>query len=231
MKEDIEVEWFGHSCIKIRINRTTIFFDPVRKNNLLGTTLTSETGKDISAIFISHDHWDHFDAEAILMLCSHDTRIYCEQSVAAPLSHRMTFDANNLEELRKNSERIIVVKRSEIIELDDVKVKCLGATEGISFLLESRGKKILFMGDSVATTEMVREKPSVVFFPVWAIRNEEGALDDFLSLAKESICIPMHYHTNRSALPNFYADVQEIRRLLPEDVNLRILERNREYKI
>jgi len=73
---DITIEWYGHSVFKMQIAGKTLFFDPVRKNKLLGTTLEPATENNISAIFITHEHWDHYDAETILALSSSETKIY-----------------------------------------------------------------------------------------------------------------------------------------------------------
>ena len=87
------------------------------------------------------------------------------------------------------------------------------------------------MGDSVATKEMIKEKPDVVLFPVWAVRGEEARLDEFLELASTALCIPMHYHTHTDGLPNFYIDEKEVEKLLPGNIELMILARNEVHEI
>lgn len=228
---DIRLTWFGHSCFKIEIDEKSLFLDPVRRNALLGTTLEPLKERRVSAILVSHDHWDHYDAETIMALAPANTSIYCPRSVANSLSHRMTFDVNDINELEKLQERLIIVKKGDIIKINEVTVKCLEASEGLSFLMLGIDKKILFMGDSVATNEMIKEKPDVVLFPVWAVRGEEAKLEEFLELAMVSQCIPMHYHTSQEALPNFYIPPQNIQELLPSNMNVKILEKDRPYKI
>ncbi|MEE9151041.1 MAG: MBL fold metallo-hydrolase [Thermoplasmata archaeon] len=230
-RSDITLEWFGHSCFRIEIDRMFLYFDPVRKNRLLGTTLEPHYEKKVSAIFVSHEHWDHYDVETILALCSPRTRIYCPKSVAGSLFHRMTFEVGNLRELQKTKERIVPIKKESIIQINEIQIRCLKASEGISYSIESRDKKVLFMGDSVATDEMIKVRPDVILFPVWAVRGEEARLNDFLELAKGELCIPMHYHTSSDALPNFYLESEELLGLLPKNVNTKILDRNRTYRV
>lgn len=198
---------------------------------MLETTLDTANEKEVRAIFISHDHWDHFDCETILKLLFSDTRIYCPEKVCNSLYHRMTFEAksqDNLEELKK---RILPVTMGEIIDLYEIKIKCIRASEGISYLFLCGEKKILFMGDSVATTEMIGEKPDIVLFPVWAVKGGEAKPKTFLELAKGSRCIPMHYHRNPDALPNFYVSSEDFQDLLRTNEDMEILERNKPYQI
>ncbi len=207
------------------------FLDPIRRNIMLETTLDPGIEKDITATFISHDHWDHFDCDTILRLLSSDTRIYCPDVVVNSLYHRMTFEAkspDNFEELKK---RVLPVTMDEIIDLYEIKIKCIRASEGISYLFLFGDKKILFMGDSVATNEMIAEQPDIVLFPVWAVKGEEAKPKDFLELAKGSRCIPMHYHRNPDALPNFYVSPEDFQDLLKMNVDVEIFERNRPYQI
>jgi hypothetical protein len=41
----------------------------------------------------------------------------------------------------------------------------------------------------------------------------------------------MHYHTDRNALPNFYVDAEVIEKLLPDNIKMRVLERNKIYNL
>ena len=226
----IRLKWFGHSCFRMEINKTCLFFDPVRKNNLLGTTLEPQKEKYVTAIFVSHDHWDHYDAETIIALCSADTEIFCPTSVANSLLHRMTFEVSNIQELNKLKEKVVTLKKEDIIKINELQIICLEASEGLSFLIVDYDKKLLFMGDSVATKDMIEQKSNVILFPVWSVKGEEARTEDFLALAEGKLCIPMHYQTTPNALPNFYVDIKEIMELLPQ-VNIKVLEKNRTYHI
>ena len=229
-KEGLALQWFGHSCFRININETNLFFDPVRKNDLLRTTLDPKKENTPSAVFISHEHWDHCDPDTILELCSQSTIIYGPKSIENPIIHRISFEAAHLKELKEASKRISMVKPDDILLVDDIKIKCLKAQEGLSYLLLVSDKKLLFMGDSPATSEMISESPDIILFPIWAVKGEEAELDDFLKLATDSLCIPMHYHTTSSALPNFYVNLKEINELIP-DVNMKIPKRNEVFLI
>lgn len=229
--DKIILEWFGHSTFKIEVGEISLFFDPVRVNYSLGTTLNPNEEKSVSAIFVSHEHWDHFEAGSLLALSTPPAKIYCPMSVIGPLVTRMTFEVSTEKDLKKLRERISQVKKGDIVKLNEVQVKCMEASEGISFLILYKDKKILFMGDSLATSEMINEKPEVVLFPVWAVKGEGSNLEEFLVLAKESLCIPMHYHKTPEGFSQFYADPQKIKELLGPNVNMMILEKNKPYQV
>ena len=182
---DMALEWFGHSCFSIEVCDTVYYFDPVRVNDMLGTSLSPGKKEAASAIFVSHEHWDHYDADTILALCSSGTKIYCPQPVASLLSCRMTFEAAGLEGLRTLVEKIVPVKKGDTIELEGPVIECLEASEGLSYLIVHEGGKMLFMGDSVATGQMIDEGPDVILFPIWAVKGEGAKMEEFLDLGYE----------------------------------------------
>ncbi|MCK5347014.1 MAG: MBL fold metallo-hydrolase, partial [Candidatus Heimdallarchaeota archaeon] len=203
---DITIEWFGHSAFKIQIAGKILFFDPIRENKLLETTLEPAAENNVSAIFISHEHWDHYDADTILSLSSPDTKTYFPFSVASHFGCRLTFEAEDLHSLQKLTQTFSPVQINDEIKIDGISVKCMEATEGLSFLIKYGQKKILFMGDSIALERMIEEKPDIILFPIWAVEGDEADMDTFLKLAGESICIPMHFHSNPDSLPNFFIE-------------------------
>ena len=223
---DITIEWYGHSVFKMQIAGKTLFFDPLRKNRLLGTTLEPATENNISAIFITHEHWDHYDAETILALSSSETKIYCPLTVASPLSCRLTFEAEDIQSLQKLTQSFSPVRSNDEIKIDGISVKCLEATEGLSFLIKYGQRKILFMGDSLALERMIEEKPDIILFPIWAVEGEEADMETFLKLAGEKICIPMHFHNNPDSLPNFFIESDKLQNLFHENIKLKVLERD-----
>ena len=223
---EITIEWFGHSVFKMQIAGMILFFDPIRENRLLETTLEPAAENNVSAIFISHEHWDHYDADTILALISPETKTHFPFSVASPFSCRLTFEAEDIQSLQKLTQSFSPVRINDEIEIDGISVKCLEATEGLSFLIKYGQKKILFMGDSLALERMIEEKPDIILFPIWAVEGEEADMDTFLKFADESICIPMHFHNNPDSLPNFFIEPEKLQNLFSQNIKLKVLERN-----
>lgn len=230
-KNEIALEWFGHSCIKLQVDNKSYFLDPVRNNSMLCTTLIPQNEGEVYAIFISHEHWDHCDADTIIQLISPNTKVYCPLPAVNSLIHRMTFEVKSQKELDKLKEKIVVKKRGEIEEIHGFEVFCLEASEGLSYVFQVDEKKILFMGDSVATREMIKIEPDVILFPVWAVHGQEAKRKEFLELGKESLCIPIHYHSDSKALSNFYISQKNLFKILPKEINLKILKRNESIKV
>lgn len=228
--KSFELTWFGHSCFRIVSQKSIHFFDPVRSNKLLGSILEPENVQKPQTIFISHEHWDHCDPITVFNLCSESTMVFGPQSIENPLIHEMTFNAKDLDDLKQVSQRISIVKPDDLLHLKDIRIRCLPAQEGLSYLLLFGEKKLLFMGDSHANSEMIKESPDIILFPIWAVKGEEAKLNEFLTLAKDALCIPMHYHESPGALPNFYVDMNEVEELL-ENVNMKILKRGEPIKV
>ncbi|MFH0816266.1 MAG: MBL fold metallo-hydrolase [Methanobacteriota archaeon] len=222
---NVRIMWFGHSCLKMQTGNTSLYLDPVRENHLLRTTLNPRKERKASAIFISHEHWDHFDSNTVMALSNDSTTICCPRTVGEPLSLAMSFEAKDIDGLRKLFKRMRPCNVGDSVDIAGVQVRVLQATEGLAFLIIYNGKKILFMGDSIATKAMIKEAPDIVFFPVWAIIGKEANLDSFLKLGEGATCIPIHFHNSKKSFPNFYAKVSDIRKALPRNVKIVFMKR------
>lgn len=75
-KTDVEITWFGHSLLLIRIGEKNVLMDPMFAErsspvSFAGPKRFSHPGIEIKelpridAVLISHDHYDHLDMEAI----------------------------------------------------------------------------------------------------------------------------------------------------------------------
>lgn len=95
--EDVIV-WFGHSSYFLQIDGKKILVDPVfsgAASPIKATTksfngsdiYTTEDIPEIDYLFISHDHWDHFDYETVLKLKSKVKTIICGLGVAEHLEY------------------------------------------------------------------------------------------------------------------------------------------------
>lgn len=230
-KNEIELEWFGHSCIKLQVDNKSYFFDPVRNNSMLCTTLIPQNEREVYGIFISHEHWDHCDADTVMQLMSSNTKVYCPLPAVNSLIHRMTFEVKSQKELEKLREKIVIKRKGEVEKVQGFEISCLEASEGLAYVFQVDEKKILFMGDSTATREMIKIEPDVILFPVWAVYGEEAKRREFLELGKKSLCIPIHYHSEPEALTNFYIPQKSLLKLLPKEINLKILKRNESIKL
>ena len=90
--------WFGHSSYFIQIDGKKILVDPVLSGYASpisflikafnGTNIyTPEDIPEIDYLFISHDHWDHLDYEAILKLKPKIKKVICGIGTGAHFEH------------------------------------------------------------------------------------------------------------------------------------------------
>ncbi len=94
--DDFEVVWFGHSTLLIEIEGLRILTDPVWSDRsspfqFVGPKRFYEPLVELvdlpplDAILISHDHYDHLDADTIRQLASLDVQFYVPLGVGAHL--------------------------------------------------------------------------------------------------------------------------------------------------
>ena len=225
--DTMEITWFGHSSIGVVVGSESLFFDPIRENKMLSTCL--KPTRKATAIFLSHEHWDHCDDVTVRSIGNLKTKIIGPKKALANLFFpSLTFELESVQEMEsffsKKNPYVHHVTSGDHIHLEGCAVRCLPSSEGLAYLIEGK-KNILFMGDSVANSEMIDTKPDVILFPVWAVRGEEADLDMFIKFPDEALYLPMHYHTSKKGLANFYVQEEELKKLLPESKNIRIMQR------
>lgn len=90
--------WFGHSSYFIQIDRKKILVDPVlcgyaspfsfsTKAFKGANVYTAEDMPEIDYLFITHDHWDHFDYETVVKLKPKIKKVICGLGTGEHLEH------------------------------------------------------------------------------------------------------------------------------------------------
>jgi L-ascorbate metabolism protein UlaG (beta-lactamase superfamily) len=90
------VTWYGHSAILLEIDGNKILIDPMFGNASAPVSFTSkrfkyqqpipiESFKDIDAVILSHDHYDHLDYNSIIKLKPHVNHFYTALGVGQHL--------------------------------------------------------------------------------------------------------------------------------------------------
>jgi len=216
----VYLTWFGHSSVRFETARTSCLCDPISDPDLLSEIPPLETPP--KAIFVSHEHWDHFHPETIRQVAGEATIIYGPKEVI---------------DLAKKDERLSglckrAVEPGDAIDIGDVACEVVSASEGIAYVLTFKRDDIvvLFMGDSVLLEPMKSIKADLVFFPMWPFKDPRSGreLADFL---KSSISIPMHYHHDASAKQNFFIDKEKFAALTDPIGTVRPLSRGQGYDV
>ncbi len=194
-KYSLEIKKIFHSCFLISYpDKVNILIDPYFNNKVLGTLCLAEKNElkkedlpKIDIILISHEHFDHFDKEAIEFLIKRDSPI-----IVAPM------DVTKQLILDKNKVR--TVKVDDNIVVSTIKIKVLPAQHPqsyypVGYIIEKNDKKIYFAGDTNVLPN-IRENIDIAILPSGGIFTAD--IFEFVSMARQLKCnivIPMHYNT------------------------------------
>jgi len=172
----MEIKILHHATIKIVVNKT-IYFDPYD---------ISEELHDADYIFITHDHYDHYDKEAISKIKKATTKIIVPKVLS-------------------NEENNLVVEPNKKYTIDDLSFETLPSYNldkpfhprekdyvGYNILLQD--EYFYIMGDTDQTKEAEKVLTDVCFIPIGGIYtmdvNEAAA---YINRIKPKIAIPIHY--------------------------------------
>jgi L-ascorbate 6-phosphate lactonase len=165
-------------------------------------------------LIISHEHYDHFDVDAIEDMMKNGRTIVYTNSVAAAQMIGMGIDAS----------RICVMEKGHPITLDDsilLPVDCDHselAPEAMGVILEFSRVKLYYAGDTALTPNRLHvpleAQPDVAILP---INGAFGNLDsksaaEYAALLKCRFLIPCHFWT----FPLHLGEPMSLIRLMPE---------------
>ena len=174
----MKIEVLGHASVKLTGEKVT-YFDPYN---------IKEKYHDADYIFITHDHYDHYDLESILNVKKEDTKIV-------------------LPECLKDRENYMVVEPNREYTIDNIKFETIRAYNtnkqfhprdkkyvGYNICLE--GEFFYIMGDTDRTLETDMVKTDTCFVPIGGTytMNVSEAID-FINDLKPKRAIPIHYGT------------------------------------
>ena len=154
-----------------------IYFDPYK--------ITNEY-HDADYIFITHDHYDHYDEESINNIKKDSTKIIVPKC--------LEFKTNNL-----------VVEPNKEYKIDDLSFKTIPSynlnkpyhpkeKEYVGYLINIEGINYYIMGDTDVTNEALEVRPDVCFVPIggtYTMDYEEAV--DYINKINPKKVIPIHY--------------------------------------
>jgi L-ascorbate metabolism protein UlaG (beta-lactamase superfamily) len=158
--EDVLV-WFGHSSYFMQIDGKKILVDPVLSTHaspfsfsvkaFSGTNVYSaEDIPEIDYLFISHDHWDHLDYDAIMALKPKIKKVICGLGTGAHFEH-WGFLPEQIIEMDWNEDRILedgFVVHSTPARHFSGRGLARNKSLWLSFVLQTPSMKIFVGGDS-----------------------------------------------------------------------------------
>ena len=192
------------SSIRIATDKI-IYFDPFK--------IESEA-HDADYIFITHDHYDHFDLESIKKIIKEDTIVIFPDSMFMKIVPYI--NRNNARGVNPNEEyNINGLLFSTIPSYNLNKDFHPKANKWVGYLLELEDQKVLVTGDTDATEELLNTKCDIAFVPIggtYTMTYEEAA--KAINTIKPKVVIPTHY----GSIVGNKSDEQAFANLLHNDI-------------
>ena len=231
--DEINIAWIGHSTILMNLFGTIIVTDPVLFEKIgldifgitIGQSRYSEPALEIGKfpcpdlILLSHAHFDHMDYKTLSSFTDmYPGKINC---ITAFNTLDVIADLNwkSLKELDWNEEYFLNdVKFSAIevkhfgwrypFERDRSRGYFKNGRSFNAYLIEKKGKKVLFGGDTAMTNKFIPFGGiDIAIMPIGAYNpwksnhcNPEEALKMAANDLKAKVFIPIHCHTFRQGL-------------------------------
>jgi L-ascorbate metabolism protein UlaG (beta-lactamase superfamily) len=191
MLENVTV--FCQSAIKIS-KKKTIYFDPFN---------IEEEYHDADIIFVTHDHYDHFDVKSIEKVRNNNTYIVVPASLKDSVD---MFDKNHIQIVDPEKAYIVDGISFSTKRAYNVNKKFHPKENNwVGYLVSIDGHSYYAMGDTDDTPEARSVTCDVLFVPIGGIytMNKEEALN-CANTIKPKVCVPIHYGavvgTERDAL-------------------------------
>lgn len=179
------IEWLGHSTIKINNQNQVIYIDPYN---------IKQDYNDADMIFITHSHYDHFSEEDINKVKKENTNIIITEDVFEK-TLSLGFKESN----------IITVKPNESYQIDNIKFDTIPSynvnkkfhpkeNNWVGYVIDINGVKYYIAGDTDITDENKMIKCDVAFLPVggtYTMDFEEAA--NLANIIEPKLVVPIHY--------------------------------------
>lgn len=198
------------SSIKITENKI-VYFDPYE--------ITTNVN-DADYIFITHDHYDHFDVRSIEKLKNIHTIIVMPKSIEYKIS-----------ELNIDSDRIFLVEPNMKYNLDGVTFWTIPSyninkdyhprdKNYVGYILNMDNTSYYIAGDTDLTEESREVKADVAFVPIggtYTMDKVEAAT--LINIIKPKLVIPTHY----GSIVGYKTDGEDFKNLIVDDIECKLL--------
>lgn len=177
----MNIEVFTQSAIKLS-GKEKIYFDPFK--------ITTEY-HDADFIFITHDHYDHYDESSIRKVMNNQSILIVPKILK--------------EKAELISENIMVVEPNKHYELGNIAFDTLPAyniekdfhpksKEYVGYNLELDGCKYYVMGDTDVVREIKQVKTDICFVPIGGYYTMDvNDAAEYINEIKPKKVVPIHY--------------------------------------
>ena len=177
----MQIEAFTQSAIKISATKI-IYFDPYQIKNEY---------HDADYIFITHDHYDHYDESSIKNISKETTTIIVPECL---LDRVKTITNNYITVLSEHSYMVGDISFETISSYNINKSFHPKENSYVGYNVKIEGKKIYVMGDTDVTNEALKVKCDICFVPIggtYTMNVKEAA--DYINTISPKLAIPIHY--------------------------------------
>ena len=169
-------EVLGHASVKL-IGDKTIYFDPYN---------IKDKYNDADYIFITHDHYDHYDLESINNVKKDNTKIIVPKCL-------------------EDKEHYLVVEPNKTYTIDDLEFDVIRSynpdkpfhpieNDYVGYNVHVEDELFYIMGDTDRTCETDSVKTDICFVPIGGTytMNVKEAIN-YINYLKPKVAIPIHY--------------------------------------
>ncbi len=177
----MEINVITQSAIKIKEDKI-IYFDPYQ---------IKDKYKDADYIFITHDHYDHYDEESIKNIMTEKTKIIIPICL--------------LEKIKKITTNYLAVLPNNKYSIDDIYFETISSyninkpyhpkeKNYVGYKMKIGNEYIYVLGDTDLTEEVLNTKADICFVPLggtYTMNVEEAA--KYINKIRPRLAIPIHY--------------------------------------
>lgn len=199
-----------HSSIKFS-DKKIIYFDPYRIEDKIN---------DADIIFITHDHYDHFDEESINKIVNDNTIIVVPKSIVSKCLNMGINKDNIVSVLPNNTYNINGIIVETIPSYNIGKKFHPKENNWCGYLITLNNIKYYIAGDTDITNENKKVKCDVALVPIggtYTMDYIEAA--ELINIIKPKVVIPTHY----ACIVGSIEDGYKFKDLLSDDIVCELL--------
>lgn len=206
------VEWLGHSTIKINNQNQVIYIDPYN---------IKQAYNDADIIFITHSHYDHFSEEDINKVKKENTNIIITEDVFEKTLN-LGFKESNIITVKPNeSYQIYNIKFDTIPSYNVNKKFHPKENNWVGYVIDINEVKYYIAGDTDITDENKKVKCDVAFLPVggtYTMDFEEAA--NLANIIEPKVVVPIHY----GSIVGTLEDAENFKQRVKETIKCEIMQ-------
>ncbi len=180
--------------------------------------------REVSIIFVSHIHPDHFDTEsAARFVRSHPSSVVvAPRAVAQQLRKALRKDVKLQSQIRGISAEPgrIIVRREGGIQVGIFSLPH-GSVENLAYLVDLNGRRVLHIGDADLSKQDLQQlklpdqRIDLAFIPFWELTDDAEVVRDQI---RANVIVPMHLitHATTSSSREYLDHVRGIKGMMSE---------------